>query len=243
MDMFTFADSAIATRATRFVPVKVRSDAREDLVLQFGVSGLPSSIILSPSGRLILGRSDGYADAATFAGALDSAWANHLADADVLAIEGVCPVRLVEGKGRVAGDPRLAVFHDGHSYRFADNAAREAFLKDPERFLPSDGGRCVVTHKDEQKETPGNPRYGATYNGRLYLFTSLDARAKFAAEPEVYSQVDIADNGACPHCKGGDGKQVTGSPKFAATHSGRRYLFPDDAHRQAFRAAPDRYLR
>ena len=244
MDMFTFVDPAIVARSqSRFVPVKVRSDAREDLMARFGISGLPATVILSPSGKLILGRTTGYSDAPAFASILDSAWANALDDPLVLAMSGYCPVRLVEGKGRVKGDPRLAVFHDGHAYRFADVAARDRFLKDPESYLPSDGGRCVVTRKDASKTVAGDPRFGATYRGRLYLFADGPARDKFATDPDGYHAVDLADNGACPHCKGTAPAPVAGRPEIAATHSGKRYLFPDDAHRQAFRAAPDRYVR
>lgn len=244
MDLFTFSDAAIASRAkARFIPVKLRSDAYEELVAQFGITGLPATVILSPSGRTILARTDGYSDASQFAATLDNAWANALGDADILAMNGFCPVKLVEGKGRVEGDARLAVFHDGHAYRFADRSARDAFLKDPEKYLPSDGGKCVVTRKDTQKAATGDPKFGATYHGKLYLFASDSARSKFAAEPETYAGVDIADNGRCPHCKGASEKDVAGKPEFATTHAGRRYLFPDDEHRQAFRAAPDRYVR
>lgn len=158
-------------------------------------------------------------------------------------MEGFCPVRLVEGKGRVAGDPRLAVFHDGHAYRFADIQARDRFLKDPEPFLPASGGQCLVSLKETSKPRPGDPRFGATYNGRLYLFADEPSRKKFADGPDRYSALDLADNGACPHCKVTAKAEVVGKPEFAATHAGRRYLFPDDAHRQAFRAAPDRFLR
>lgn len=244
MDMFPFADPGVIGRANAsFVPVKIRSDLHQDLVAQFGIRSLPATVILSPSGKLILGRSQGYSDAAEFAAILDGAWGNALADPEVLAMQGFCPVRLVEGKGRIAGDARLAAFHDGHSYRFADAEARALFMTDPEKYLPSGGGVCVVSLRDDKRPTPGDPRFGATYHGRLYLFADESARSKFAADPDGYSGVDIADNGLCPHCKTTDKKTVFGKPEFAATHSGRRYLFPDDEHRQAFRAAPDRYIR
>ena len=114
-------------------------------------------MILSPSGRTILARSEGYSSPPEFAGLLDLAWSNALADPGVLAMGGYCPVRLVQGKGRVAGDPRLAVFHDGHAYRFADAAARDLFLKDPEQYLPSNGGLCAVSLKDSSKDGPRRP--------------------------------------------------------------------------------------
>ena len=125
MDMFPFADPAVVTRAqSRFVPVKIRSDVHQDLVAQFNITSLPATVILSPSGRLILAQSHGYSDAPEFAGILDGAWTNALDDPAVLAMDGYCPVKLVEGKGRIKGESRLAVFHDGHAYRFADAPSR-----------------------------------------------------------------------------------------------------------------------
>jgi YHS domain-containing protein/thioredoxin-related protein len=244
MDANAFIDPGIVARANeRFVAVKIRSDSYENLVAQFGITSLPSTVVLSPSGRTILAQSRGYSDPYEFAAILDGAWANALVDPGILAMNGYCPVRLVEGKGRVKGDHRLAVFHDGHAYRFADAKAREAFLADTEKYLPSAGGLCVVTKKDKALDLPGDAACGATYHGRLYLFSTLDARAKFAASPDSYSGLDIADNGLCPHCKTVAKAEVAGKPEFAATHSGKRYLFPDESHRQAFREAPDRYVR
>lgn len=244
MDQNAFAQPGIVARSrSQFVPVKLRSDIYEDLVAHYNVTSLPTTILLNPSGTAILGRTRGYNDPDTFAAVLDGAWGNALADPGILAISGYCPVRLVEGMGRVAGDPRLAVFHDGRAYRFADASARDSFLRDPERFLPSDGGRCVVSRVEEDREAPGDPKFGATYHGRLFLFADADARGKFAADPDKYCGVDLADNGLCPHCRKAEGKQVAGKPEYPATHSGKRYLFPDDAHRQAFREAPDRYVR
>ena len=244
MDQNAFAHPDVVSRAeTRFVAVKVRSDVYENLVVHFSVSSLPTTIILSPSGKMILGRTKGYNDTASFTAMLDGAWANALADPDILALAGYCPVSLVQGKGRVAGDANLALFHDGHSYRFANAASRDLFLKDPEQYLPSDGGNCVVSHKEKKQETTGDPKFGANYKGRLYLFANLDAQAKFAADPDAYSTIDVAANGDCLHCKTTDGKTVAGKPEFAHTRSGKRYLFPDETHRQAFRASPERYIR
>src|SRR5947208_2464595 len=55
----------IAAARDQFVPVQVRSDLQPELVAQFGVEGLPSTILLSPTGQ-VLGRLEGYADPASF---------------------------------------------------------------------------------------------------------------------------------------------------------------------------------
>src|SRR5437879_2363849 len=49
MDSETFVSPAVTSAAHgKFVPVKLRSDVYESLALKFGLSGLPSTIILRP---------------------------------------------------------------------------------------------------------------------------------------------------------------------------------------------------
>lgn len=100
-----------------------------------------------------------------------------------------------------------------------------------------------MTKKDDNKKVPGDTKFGVYYQNRLYLLADDDARKKFAANPDRYSNIDVADNGECPHCKDLKGEKVAGKPEFSTTLAGRRYLFPDATHREAFRITPDRYLR
>ena len=244
MDMFPFVDPAIVARSqSRFVPVKIRSDAREDLVAHFRIGSLPSTVILSPSGKLLLGRSEGYSDAAAFASVLDSAWANALADPDVLAISGYCPVRLVEGKGRVKGDARLAVFHDGHAYRFADASARDLFLKDPEKYLPSDGGRCVVTRRGLGQNGRGRPSLRRDLQGPPLPVRRRLGPREVRHRPRRLPRCGLGRQRGLPALQGSLALARGGQARIRRDPLRQAYLFPDETHRQAFRAAPDRYVR
>src|SRR5262245_21955868 len=55
-----------------FVPVKIQSEAHEDLVDRFGLSGIPATILLTPSGEVVA-RHEGYVDTATFLAFLEGA--------------------------------------------------------------------------------------------------------------------------------------------------------------------------
>jgi thioredoxin-like negative regulator of GroEL len=55
-----------------FVPVKIQSDEHEDLVERYGLTGIPATILVKPSGE-VLARHEGYVDAATFGTFLDRA--------------------------------------------------------------------------------------------------------------------------------------------------------------------------
>ena len=57
---------------TFFVPVKIHSDQHEDLVERFGLSGIPATILVKPSGEIVA-RHEGYVDAATFGSFLERA--------------------------------------------------------------------------------------------------------------------------------------------------------------------------
>ncbi len=89
----------------------------------------------------------------------------------------------------------------------------------------------------------GDPRYGVYYKGHLYLCSDTESRQKFVHEPGRYAEVDVADQGYCPHCRNLAGRMVRGKPQFSATHAGLRYLFPDAHHLEAFRASPEKFLR
>ncbi len=127
---------------SEFVPVKIRSDEREDLATRYGVTALPFTVIVDVEGH-VLARHEGFADPGTFLTLL-----NRARPTPVLALDGYCPVSLVEGEGLKSGLPDLTVMHDGMIFRFASAESRETFLENPERYLPSSSGRCVVNLVD-----------------------------------------------------------------------------------------------
>jgi YHS domain-containing protein len=257
----------VATARDRFVPIKLRSDEHEALALGFGLSVLPSTVIVSPRGEVIA-KHEGYADLETFRAFLDRSlvraglprlWAGRPAPADRdesasrpsdsagssdgLALAGYCPVTLVQGHRLTAGQADLSVQYDGREYRFADASGRDVFLRNPQTFQPVDDGRCPVSQVDRGDSVAGDPHFGVIYRGRLYLCADEPARGRFLKDPETYANADVADQGFCPHCRHAGGLLVRGSSRYSATHAGRRYFFPDTEHLEAFRAAPEKYLR
>lgn len=226
-----------------FIPVKVRSDEREDLLERFEVQGLPATVIVAPDGR-VLGRHEGFAEPDEFLAFLFRSRPPRQDEGrEGVALAGYDPVSLVDGRGLTAGQPDLSVRHDGQEFRFADEDDRDAFLRQPDRYLPANRGRCPVSLVDRGAPVPGDPRFGVYYGGRLYLCADEASRGRFAADPRRYADADLADAGQCPHCRTLRGRLVRGLPEFSAIHGGRRYLFPDRVHLEAFRQSPERYLR
>jgi YHS domain-containing protein len=86
------------------------------------------------------------------------------------------------------GRPEIRVELDGVVYRFASEAARTEFQRDPARWLPAFGGHCAygMVHA-----LPIHARADIfeILDGRLYLFASERSRAWFLMERELNLQL------------------------------------------------------
>jgi YHS domain-containing protein len=162
------------------------------------------------------------------------------ADAD-LALEGNCPVCLVNMNKVVEGDPDIAVVHDGLRYLFPGAEQKAMFVKNPDAFTPALGGDCTVCRVEMNKAVPGRTEFHAVKDGRLYLFPGQEQLDMFNANPSKYTNADVALGGNCPVCKVDMGKDVPGNAEYASDYRGQRYLFPNDMLRGKFLADPNRY--
>ena len=102
-------------------------------------------------------------------------------------LEGYCPVTLAERGVWVEGRAQWGVRHRGRTYLFATAEQQKAFLADPDRYAPALSGDDPVVAFDAGKSTPGQRRYGVTYQSRTYLFSSTETRDAFAANPQRYT--------------------------------------------------------
>lgn len=107
------------------------------------------------------------------------------ADAPV-GLEGYCPVRLAENEQWVAGDPRWAVRHEGHTYLLSSQATQQRFLANPARYAPVLSGFDPVIAVDEKSSVPGRTEFCVVYEGRLYMFSDATSLARFHRNPQRY---------------------------------------------------------
>lgn len=99
------------------------------------------------------------------------------------ALGGNCLVAYVTQGKPVAGDAKYADQYAGVVYHFADEAAREAFRKDPNKYLPAYGGFCVDGIANE-KRFPGDPKVFTMYQDQLFFFFDEAAKKRFEANPK-----------------------------------------------------------
>lgn len=207
MEVGAFAQpEIIAESAQRFVPVKLRSDEHEALALDLGLSSLPSTVIVRPSGEVVE-KLEGYADSDEFRGFLyrilqaEGRYPGHEKPKDEkLALGGYCPVSLIQDRKLAVGRADVTAVHEGKIYRFVDAAHRDRFRQKPESFAPVNGEQSPVLQVESGKRAAGNPRFGVYYQGHLFLCTSQEERLQFFKNPERYANVDLADRGTCTHC-------------------------------------------
>ena len=104
-----------------------------------------------------------------------------------LGLDGFCPVSLHEKARWMPGDRRWGAFHEGRTYLFAGSEEQERFLKNPIPYAPVMGGNDVVVMVDQRQMVPGQRRFGAWYDDRVYLFSSEGAYQKFYNDPPRYA--------------------------------------------------------
>lgn len=157
------------------------------------------------------------------------------------ALEGYCPVCLVNMQKWVVGRPEFLQDYDGHQYLFPGAKQRDMFRADPAKYAPVLGGNDVVEFSHSGRRLPGNVRLGATYEGRHYFFASDANKQAFSASPTQFANADLALGGKCVVCQVDKSHDVTGKPSIAAVYNGMRFYFPKESVRQTFLANPAHY--
>lgn len=101
-----------------------------------------------------------------------------------LALSGFDPVSYLLPGGPRPGRRDLDLVWGGAAWRFAGEANREAFRRDPEAYAPRLGG-----HDPEAAArgllVEGDPAIHVVRDGRLYLFRADASRARFLADPTL----------------------------------------------------------
>ena len=105
------------------------------------------------------------------------------------AMDGYCPVTLVEQMKWQKGDPRWGAQHQGQVYLFSSQNEQQKFLANPNQYSPVMSGIDPVAYLGNGKVVPGDRRYGLTYRGTLYLFSSEQSLQTFWNDPQRYSSM------------------------------------------------------
>ena len=86
-----------------------------------------------------------------------------------VAIDGYCPVCYLSANKAAKGTAEFAHDYKGVTYWFVHEGAPQAFIKNPEKFLPAYGGWCAVGVATGQR-FPVDPTNFKIVDGRILLF-------------------------------------------------------------------------
>lgn len=106
-----------------------------------------------------------------------------------LAMDGYCPVALLDREDWVRGDRRWGAHHRGQTYLFHSAAAQQRFLSDPDRFSPALAGFDPIVFVEQNRYEMGERAHGVRYKGQMFLFETEQNLKKFWSAPWKYSQV------------------------------------------------------
>jgi YHS domain-containing protein len=101
-----------------------------------------------------------------------------------LAISGFDPVAYFIDGRPVMGRSEFELRLDGVTWRFRNEGNRAAFAADPDVYMPRFGGYDPVGLA-RGASAPGHPELWLIEDERLYLFYSMEARARFANKPHA----------------------------------------------------------
>jgi hypothetical protein len=106
-------------------------------------------------------------------------------------LKGYDPVAYFTSGEPIEGDPTITAVHDGTLYAFASTDNRDAFIVDPERYLPAYGGFCAMA-MSFGKKVDIDPNAWKIVDGTLYVQAS--PRAANVWEQDVSGNISKADN-------------------------------------------------
>jgi YHS domain-containing protein len=116
---------------------------------------------------------------------------------------------------------------------------------DPDKMIaavPVKGlkGLCPVLLKDDRKLIDAQAGISSEYRGKIYHFSSVDAKRAFDENPKKYSPA--GDGNDVVQLVSGEKKAIEGTLDHAAWYRGRLYLFASPESRLEFVETPSKFV-
>lgn len=212
MDTSVMNQPEVTTELARSViGVRIDADKSPELINQYGISSLPTEVIINPDGSE-QGRYVGGSSLSTYVARLKAlpGKAGEAAGAEtegsgesqedklreclivkhdgkMVGLGGFSPVALLSEKEWKRGSETFMADHEGVTYFFQTAEERDLFQKTPAKFIPELHGCDLVELSLDRRAEVGAIEYGAFYKGRMFFFASLENREKFQRNPAWYA--------------------------------------------------------
>ncbi len=102
-------------------------------------------------------------------------------DANGVILKGYDPVAYFADGKPTKGSPDFTATHDGATYWFASAAHRDAFAKEPEKYVPAFGGYCAMGVVFNKK-IDVDPTVWRVVDGKLYVNVNPKAAKRWAED-------------------------------------------------------------
>jgi len=102
------------------------------------------------------------------------------------ALDGHCPVCMIERAEMVAGKAAESHVYNGRKYLFSSAENKRKFMESPAKYLPGAGGDCVVTLVEKGKHVAGDTKYPAMFADKVFFLSDKASRDKFLKDPEAF---------------------------------------------------------
>ena len=204
MEKETYKDPKVVKHVNScFIPIQVDADVSTELVEAIGVSGLPTTVIITPQLK-ILKKISGYVAAHEMEGHLNNICvAKHEQPAKArsgrviqkisrkqitpeFSFKSICLVSMLDEQMLVEGNPKIYSEYKGRKVCFSSAYHKKQFDSDPDRYWPALEGNCRVSQLEKNQAVEGNPIAGGVYREKLVFFASAENRDRFTSNPSMY---------------------------------------------------------
>jgi protein disulfide-isomerase len=103
------------------------------------------------------------------------------------ALDGYCPVTLVEQEKWVKGDVKWGAHHRGRTYLFAGPEQQKRFMASFDKYAPALSGFDAVKYVEQGVLVDGKRAHGVFYKNQIFLFADETALRQFWTAPERYA--------------------------------------------------------
>ena len=104
----------------------------------------------------------------------------------LVSLDGYCPVTLRLTRSWKLGSKDFSYVFQGQTYHLLGAQELQEFKAQPERFAPKFLGCDPVVLAETSVAVAGDTRWGAYFDGQLFLFESTVSRTRFKAAPAKY---------------------------------------------------------
>ena len=193
------------------IGVRIDADRHKDLIRDFGISTLPTEVVVQPDGtrgkRMVgavslskyvsrlkqIVRTDSTTvaknDSRSVADSQSKSVRSCLIvqrDGKMVGVGGFSPVSLVLERQWTKGSDEFVATHEGVDYFLQSEKELALFNEKPEDYIPRLHGCDLVELYLENRATAGAIEYGAFYKGKVFFFASLENRSRFENNPTWY---------------------------------------------------------